>query len=294
MRKLLVFVFCLLSQAAWAGKIELQSGAGNIPAILEREAQYHLDAFLMFIADHPDIVSDVSYMDNIRARAIGMTVARFEYTYEINGRSFTKVYHARSGRSVGGTVADARYGSGGTSDSGTMNEDILREAQETEYYPRDTPFNVRARNLTPVPGSGIVAQGPRSDAELKAVRAIQTNIEDGIIPRGGTLTAYVSKTPCQSCTNAIRNFAEEYNVDGTVHFMIEGKGTVEGPGKVKRSMRANQTFFTKQKDRVKAQFRNGNVRKPTSIAWGEDSERLLATQRELELTGATSTAEACE
>jgi hypothetical protein len=293
MKIVLGLLFFFLSQVVSAG-IDVKVGAGNIAGILGREAQYHVDAVLMAIADNRAVVANEFQMNNLRARIRGVTVGRFEYTYQINGKEFTRVYHARSGRSVRGMVGDSKYSSGGTSSepggSGTIWEDIERDAREGMFYPADTPENVRAANLRPIKNSGVVSSGVKSDAELKALRSIQTDIVNGRVPPGGKLTAYVTKAPCPSCEEVIRVFAGEYKVNGNVFHMIETpvNAEVTGESLVAESMRASQEYFRAQARRVEDLLKTGKVTKPTSITWGEDTTRLLRNSRELELSGPPS------
>ena len=291
MKTVLAILFLVLSQVASAGNIDIEVGAGNIPGILDKEAQYHLDAILMAIADNKEVVTNSRQMYHLRSRMAGMTVARFEYTYEVDGREYTRVYHARSGRSIGGTILDAKYERNATSSesdgSGTLEDDIARDLGEDRFYPADTPFDVRVTNLRPVKGSAIASKGVKADAEFKAIRSIQTDIVENRVPKGGKLAAYVTKEPCATCRDAIRNFAAEYDIDGTVYHLIEARGNVpvEGKGLIPRSMRAHQHYFTTNANRVNRMLKTGHVTRPTALRWGEDTARLLLSHRELELSG---------
>ncbi|PTR35169.1 hypothetical protein C8J98_101432 [Luteibacter sp. OK325] len=140
------------------------------------------------------------------------TFAYFEYTYEIDGVPYSRIYLAASGRPFAtyidprapGLVAperpDAAY---------FASDDVVRHASAGVGEGSD----VTPRTNRP----GIPNRG--NDAEIKVLQSIMRDIDAGFVERNGRLTGFVSKQPCDSCSAALRQFALETNAEVHVNYV---------------------------------------------------------------------------
>lgn len=239
---------------ACAGVIDIEKGEGPfVVDLLDAEGRLHVDAMqAMLLRDRPTMVKQGTrrFFKNISGRIHGATLARIDYSYEKNGSTHVRSYHARSGRSMA-VIADLAYAKsnqGGSSatesgdtdtpsvDSGVA-DDVARDAGEAIFYPADTPTNVRVAALpdtaSPIESVDIGdGKSHATDAEIKIARRIDADIQQGVVPRNGKLTGYVSKTVCESCRNALGELAMRHDIDGTVYHLIEpgpaGQGGARG------------------------------------------------------------------
>ena len=184
-----------------------------------------------------------------------------------------------------------RNSSGSTSGPVPGREDIQRDLEERIYYPEDTPRHVRVRNLTKPDRSNVaVVDGMyhrARDAELKALRQIEADIFKGEVEPRGTITGIVSQTPCESCTEAIRNFARSYDVNGNIYHLTEPGRNLPNDPQVQRSKAAGRAYFAERKALVERRLRTGAVRPPHAVRWGDETRALLTELRALE-TGTAS------
>ncbi|HXP00304.1 MAG TPA: hypothetical protein VN813_07365 [Luteibacter sp.] len=229
----------LAPMGAVAGTITIETGEGNVSALLQRDAFAFTDAVSQALFDATSAAPTTQVYVTLRSKVQGATIARIEYTFEKNGKTITRVYHGHSGHSLQTMIEKAlkRPGGGGSgSESATSDssggsdiaeaDDIARDASEGRFYPPDTEFDIRAPKL-PSESSALesIDIGGRDihawDAELKTLRRIEADIERNIVPRGGRITGYVSKTVCESCRHAIEQFAKLADADGTVYELIE-------------------------------------------------------------------------
>jgi len=275
--------------AAWAG-IDVQVGSGNVAAILEKETELHLNAVRQAVLARPWFVGERTFMSRLQKQLWDSTIARIDYTYTTpDGASVTRSYHARSGRSIGGTIDDisGNSSSSGSSSSGsgsgnlTANDiDIRMDIDEGGYYPRDTLEDVRVRNLNPRGSTVQVANADYRrvrDAELKAFRHIEHDIRQGAVPEGGRITGYVSQPPCDSCANVIRNFGEQFHVSGDVYHLVPE--TVTGSragGEIAASNRAAGRYFQARRRAIVSALQVDNVKAPAPATWGADTAKTIA------------------
>lgn len=255
------------SWTACAGSIAIETGEGNIAALLERDANDFADAVGKAVLDFSPSPLPSKTFVKLRSKVQDATLVRIEYTYEKDGKTVTRVYHGRSGHSLR-TIFDRVPKKPGSSDSGTESpatdssdatgvveaDDIAMDAAEAKYYPAETAFDLRARKLpastSRLEASVVDGMDHSWDAELKTLRRIEYDIEKKIVPRGGRVIGYVSKTVCESCRKAIDAFARIFDADGTIYQLIDpGASSVAGEGTtaIQRSRVVSNNFRTMRK-----------------------------------------------
>ncbi len=236
----------LLAAMPWlacAGVIDIEKGEGSfVVDLLDAEGRLHVDAMqAMLILERPTMANQGTrtFFKAISGRMHGATLARIDYSYETNGMTHVRTYHARSGRSMAliADIVSAKHGRGASSatesgdtdtpsvDSG-VTDDVTRDAGEAIFYPPDTPTNVRVAALpddaSPIESVDIGdGKSHATDAEVKIARRLDADIQQGVVPRNGKVTGYVSKTVCESCRNALDELAMRHDIDGTVYQLIE-------------------------------------------------------------------------
>ncbi|NID16148.1 hypothetical protein [Luteibacter yeojuensis] len=283
--------FLFLSQASWAGKeggIDIHVGSGNVLGILEEETHLHLDAFRRVVLTRPAFHSNTFLMNGLQKRLWDSTVARFDYSYKnASGETVTRTYHARSGQSIGGTMDDIAHGgsSSGSSSSGsgktpTANDlDILKDAEERRFYTADNAEHVRVRNLDARGSKVKVTNGDFKrvrDAELKTLRHIEFDLRNGVIPEGGRITGYVSQPPCDSCTEVIRNFGEDYEIAGDIYHLVPApRNAAPADGELGESNKAASRYFRVRKRAIEFALQANRVTTPAPATWGADASETI-------------------
>lgn len=140
------------------------------------------------------------------------TFAYFEYRYDVHGVSYSRIYLAASGRPfatyidprTAGLVAPARPDA-----EYFASDDVIRHASAGIDESSD---------VTPQPARpGMPNRG--NDAEIKVLQSIMRDISDGAVQPGGRLTGFVSKQPCPSCSEALRQFALETGAEVHVNYV---------------------------------------------------------------------------
>jgi hypothetical protein len=217
-------VVAILAQDA--DPITYHDAGDEAVAILRVDAERMAEAFRQYIRIHdPDINAKIR--NKVVAKANGATIAHFKYQPP-GPREPIDIY-SRSGRSMKGTMEQL---TGTQAESGSSTEageevsagEEATDAAEAIYYPDDTPTLFRATNMVKRDGwvvrpsvrpgrTGIISGG---DAELKALRKLESLFEASPELRGGELTAHVSQIVCESCHSAFNDFAEAYDVKGKV------------------------------------------------------------------------------
>ena len=191
-------------------------------------------------------------------------------------------------------------GASGTESEGSRpytitEEDIAKDFAERKYYPADTPTDVRVRNLKPledgiVRSSGKEAATHAADAELKIFRQIEADVAAGVVERGGTLTGFVSKAVCPSCTAAAEELAEEYGIEGTIYQLVEPTAEVAGAEEaLSQSKAASGRLKSLRRTYSTAHLRRETITTPGEARWLETEavERIEAEE------AATSLAQPC-
>ncbi|MGF6710648.1 hypothetical protein QFZ41_001612 [Luteibacter sp. W1I16] len=294
---LAAFTLTLPSWHVQAGEIAIETGEGNVAALLERDAHDFTDAVGRALIDLTDSPPSGKTFAWLRSKVQGATLARIEYAFEKNGQRVMRVYHGRSGHSLETIIEKATRRSAshasGTESSATESgdgidipeaDDIARDAAEAKYYRRETEFDVRAPKL-PEDTSRLEAtvvdnMNHSWDAELKTLRRIESDIQNKVVPAGGRLTGYVSKTVCESCREVIDTFARVFNAEGTIYQLIEpGTGAVTGGGAtaIQRSRAASNDLLAARKAYAKA-----NLNPARYVAMREEGASTLADVSRLE------------
>lgn len=136
------------------------------------------------------------------------TYAAFEYTFVQDGRSRTRIYYSMSGPSdppTGLTLPAPHLLS-------YIAEDSTRVHTYASRYDRST---LTATQLEGENSSAVRAR----DAELKALRTIERDIQQRVVTRGGSLTAFISQPVCDSCEHVMHRFSDIYGVDMSVNYL---------------------------------------------------------------------------
>jgi hypothetical protein len=300
----------------WAGFVNIEPGEGNVPALLLQDAVTYTDAMRNAVIRIDEAILSPGRRDAlnlVRNKVRGATLARLEYTYIEDGKPKTRIYHARSGHSLESTIRTAGKKKGNASGSETSNpdssagsdrgtagdspEEIAADAAEAEYYPADTDVDVRAPKLPPEgsvlepveirPGEGLIHAW---DAELKALRKIESDIKRELVPEGGTVTGYVSKTVCESCRRAVETFANEFKADVNIYELVE-KAPGHVDDRVSRSLAASKDFSATRRTYANEQLMVGNTERRSPGAWSQ----VVSTDRleSAEASALVENAEAC-
>jgi hypothetical protein len=186
----------------------LQTDPENtVIALLIRAFKFHMDPAATWYLEQigPRRVSHDTFHD-FRRSMTKATFGVFEYTYTRKGEdgepvSYTRIYYAMSG------PADPYTGFG-------------LAARPLRDYIQSGPLGIHAYisphdrssiHSTEVQGDSTATQHQR-DAELKAVRTIERDIQANIVPRGGRLQAFISQPMCNSCEHVMHEFERQYGV----------------------------------------------------------------------------------
>ncbi|HXP00302.1 MAG TPA: hypothetical protein VN813_07355 [Luteibacter sp.] len=220
--------------AVTVGNIGLDEG--NTAALLESTSQYYVDAMRTLISDR--------YRDDYRAIRWEMLetalkeaqVARVEYRFVVNGETYIRVYHALGGRPLsamaqaafGGTTPagtpgspaaplDADWQDATPTASGEAIDYAAMDAEDSALYSGFNTTNLRARILAPEPSvlePFYVDGADRAlDPEFKALRAIEHDLKNKVMPSGGTVRGIIGGSTCSSCRHTMQGLAESYDID---------------------------------------------------------------------------------
>ncbi len=220
--------------AVTVGNIGLDEG--NTAALLESTSQYYVDAMRTLISDR--------YRDDYRAIRWEMLetalkeaqVARVEYRFVVNGETYIRVYHALGGRPLsamaqaafGGTTPagtpgspaaplDADWQDATPTASGEAIDYAAMDAEDSALYSGFNTTNLRARILAREPSvlePFYVDGADRAlDPEFKALRAIEHDLKNKLVPSGGTVRGIIGGSTCSSCRHTMRGLAESYDID---------------------------------------------------------------------------------
>jgi hypothetical protein len=218
------------------GYVDLDEGVAV--ALLEASSQRHVDAMRRIIAERYPGGHSMRRWEVIEEHMRNATLARFEYRYEEGGEMIIRTYHALGGDPLGRIADRALAGevppsptdsasSGDDSDSDIDSQMTSKRASDDELEAgewRDTtsyagfdehdiraPFRPRGRSV--MQPSWQKTRYHALDAEQKALRAIEEDILDGKMPRGGSIRGWLSGSVCAECRQAVRVFADTYELD---------------------------------------------------------------------------------
>lgn len=250
-RHMVATLLLALSQAARAGEVRVESidvDDGNVVALLEASSQFHVDALHALVAERHGRPYTPRHWEALESALREARVARFEYRYAIDGVERTRVYHALSGEPLsrlttrlleGATppltpdTPEAGQASWNISDS-DEEDDVVEltpdpvfaeaDAEDAVFYKGFDASEVRAGFRSPagsVMSAGWDARGYHAlHAEYKALRAVEQDILDGTVPRGGRLLAHIGGALCGHCQFNVRDLARAYDVDVHVVHMF--------------------------------------------------------------------------
>ncbi|MGA7439208.1 MAG: hypothetical protein WBW32_13890 [Luteibacter sp.] len=236
----------LAASPARAGSVKtdyLDIDEGYATALLEASSQRHVDAMRHIVAERYPGTLSARRWEEVESHVRTATLARLEYEYRTGGTVGIRVYHALAGEPLGAVARNAFEGdepaspaspsSPGWSDtedapvvaSRRMTDDEIgaMEAWDDAAYAGFDESDLRA----PFRPAGRSVMKPywhqgryhAFDAEQKALRAIEEDILDGRMPRGGTVRGLMSGAPCATCRQSVKAFADAYDLDITLSGM---------------------------------------------------------------------------
>lgn len=140
----------------------------------------------------------------LEERLLESTFVTLIYTYQANdGVPRARTYYAMSGRRV------TRSG---------MRDPVL-SADIDDYldpWPGDVASVRLVQSASRVPWGmpEVRADSPwdMQDAEIKAIRSLEKDMNDGVVEQHGTATVFTSRPSCIACSQAMHNFANAYSV----------------------------------------------------------------------------------
>ncbi|AUI87652.1 hypothetical protein BS333_14690 [Vibrio azureus] len=157
------------------------------------------------------------------------SIARFEYQYKLpNGKPAIRTYHSYSGDAPitkslqGDAEAKERFRQWSEAEMRNENEVLVTgKISEQDYATMERYFKASS-----------YAQA--NDAEIKALRRIEQDMNAGVITSGGELRVYVNQIPCQSCMPLFEEQLKQWDLieSATVAYLPQnrsyfGKGLSE-------------------------------------------------------------------
>ncbi|QDE38100.1 hypothetical protein FIV34_02250 [Luteibacter pinisoli] len=235
---------------AWAGSLaitRLHLDQGNVVALLEASSQRHVEVMRSIVqASYPG-EHDARRWEIIENHARRVPIARVSYEYPVGGGTGIRTYHAVGGepltrvaaQAFGGRTPPATPSSAGSSPlSPTWSEDddspplervsddelVAAEAADASHYIAMDDTDIRA----PFRPSERTVMKPywhqgsyhALDPEQKAMRALEDDILDGKLPRGGKVHAWLSSVVCATCRRPLERMAEAYDLEVTFTEMV--------------------------------------------------------------------------
>jgi hypothetical protein len=141
------------------------------------------------------------------------TYAEFVYTYNLHGIEHSRTYFSSSGE------VQPRLPGG----NGLRSYLDFVPGSPTDVH--SVLLSTNRSTISHIPlDDGRPENARRNDAELKAVRSIERDIQSGVVPRGGEVTAFVSQRMCDSCARAVQLFADLYDVSVHVNTPTNNDG----------------------------------------------------------------------
>jgi hypothetical protein len=208
-----MLVFCSATTAAHAGAVQYIPVESDESTIVDdlgdtfTRYAYSLDRWLKIETPFVPEITHRSIFSNFEGGFKRATVARLEYSFEIDGVGQTVTYHAMSG-----TEPDEAFRRLLTN---------INKMPSTPLSPASAQFDVSGRNVraasiddsesqlhgTETPEDGL---DHSADAEIKGLRNLERDITDGVVAPNGSLKARVSKMPCRSCRTAFDEMTDLY------------------------------------------------------------------------------------
>lgn len=193
------------SQAGPVVTVEAVSSVNEqVSSRLLKSVRYHVDMAGRAVAEEQLNPSNAAKKELV-SKWRSSTTARFEYRYVQEGVEHLRVYNAMSGQDL---------------------RDLLKVPQDHPLYSGfDERFAARGANAEryvkniEVPDSRFSASLDirQADAELKALRNLESDIRSGLVPSGGRLTGFISQAPCESCKPMLENVLPETGYVSEAH-----------------------------------------------------------------------------
>lgn len=220
---------------------------GNVVALLEASSQRHVDAMRSIIETSYPGEYSARRWEIIENHARRTPIARVAYEYRLGQGTAIRTYHAVGGEpltriaahAMGGPTPPGTPSSAGSSPaSPTWSEDdetpparrvsddelVAAEMADEPYYLPSDDTDIRA-GFRPSERTVLKPywhQGSYHalDPEQKALRALEDDILDGKLPRGGKVRAWLSSVVCATCRRPIERMAEAYGLEITFMEMV--------------------------------------------------------------------------
>ncbi|MDF4005249.1 hypothetical protein P3W33_17760 [Luteibacter sp. PPL552] len=240
-RQRIALLILFLSSPSNAGTVSIQTvgvDEGNVTALLEASVQRSIDAMRALIGQTHAGTYIARRWESIETHMREAPIARFEYRFQTAGQPRLKVYHAMGGKPLGLVAREAFEGSSPlrTPDSPDSDFEWTDEAEarfqsvrpsdgelaaaedaDTVFYTGFDDLDVRAPFRSP---SGSVMEAfwhegrhHALDPEYKALRAIEDDLRNGVVARGGEIRGMVSTGACTTCRASARQLAAHFDVD---------------------------------------------------------------------------------
>jgi hypothetical protein len=179
--------------------------------------EHYANALAKWLADasshHGGMVSPES-LSRFQQQLRRATFAHFEYTYVLEGVTFTRIYLAASGRGFA-TYINTRH-----------TDLVAPDRPDGDYFAQNDVVTFELAG-TPAADSRVTPQPTRqgipnrgNDAEIKVLQAIIRDISEGRVGARGHLLGFVSKQPCESCEPALRQFVAETGAEAHVNYVF--------------------------------------------------------------------------
>jgi len=144
------------------------------------------------------------------------TFAFFEYTWVEDGHARVRAFVSRSNRGLDRFIL-------------RTSTDLRVPGQTEATYLQDSDAIHFVRDSEPVAGSSVRpvhtgASNRANDAEITILQHLSQEIQANPAMRGGSLVAYVSQQPCESCSPALRHFARENDATVRVNYVYGQRG----------------------------------------------------------------------
>ena len=192
----LSMIWCaLIAQNAWSANVtvtKITDSESLVPSKLNNTIDRIISAYSGANREYFKATGETWTKNDVRVGLDSLqkkSIARFEYRYG----SQTRVYHSFSGETPLNKHVIKAHGEI-EKQFKTWSQAQMRENEflvggkisEDDYLNGERYF--RAESFKQA-----------NDAEIKAMRQIESDISEGIIPAGGELTVYVNQIPCRSC-----------------------------------------------------------------------------------------------
>lgn len=205
-KKLSIILSVLIAQNAWSANVtvtKITDSESLVPDKLNNTVDRILSAYSganrkYYAQSGTKLVRDEvkTGLESLRRRSI----ARFEYKYG----STTKVYHSFSGETLLNRPVVSNVGA--TKEQ--FKDWSQEEMRENEVLVGNKISEADYKNVERYFKASSFKQA--NDAEIKALRQIESDINAKIIPEGGELTVYVNQIPCESCMPLFEEQLQEW------------------------------------------------------------------------------------